>query len=155
MQNALLKWYNFYIMEESQLIRLDLRAPLEYAEASGLDPFCCIETEDGVQESLFCFDVDTEQARRIDPDADHFLGKLVFSGRGAHEKGNLPAVRLATGLYLFTQRRRVVNREEYIYLAIEQQKDGMWERLHLENRLYIRRLFEDSSPVTQLFRPYV
>ena len=155
MQIALMKWYNFLkIMEESPLVRLDLRAPLEYAEVKGLDPFGCSIAEDYKQESLFCFELDVEQVGRIDPEAGLFLGKLIFSGRGNNESGNPSTVRLTAGLYLFTQRRRLVNREECIYLAIEQQKDGLWERLQLENRLYIRRLFEDSSPVTQLFRPY-
>jgi hypothetical protein len=39
-------------------------------------------------------------------------------------------------------------------MAIEQQKDGLWERLKPGNRLYLRILSEDGSPVTQLFRPY-
>jgi hypothetical protein len=39
-------------------------------------------------------------------------------------------------------------------MAIEQQKDGLWEQLRLGNHLYIRYLFEDGSPVTQVFRPY-
>ena len=136
------------------MLRLDLRAPLEYAEDAGLDPFSYAAAEGGVQESLFCFELDKEQAGRIDPDAGLFLGELVFSGGGNNEPGNPSTVRLAAGLYLFTQRRRTLNREECIYLAIEQQKDGLWEKLRLESRLYIRRLFEDSSPVTQLFRPY-
>jgi len=58
-------------------------------------------------------------------------------------------------LYLFAQRRGTLDRGECIGMAIEQQKDGMWERLWLTDRLYIRYLFEDGNFVTQIFRPYL
>jgi hypothetical protein len=136
------------IMEETPLLRLDLRAPLLYAEAPGLDPFNCPVSGD---EYLFCFELDTDQAASIEPAADCFLRGLVFSGRKNGGRGErlLPA-----GLYLFTQRRKALCREEIIDMALEQQKDGLWERLKPGTRLYLRFLSEDSSPVTQLFRPY-
>jgi hypothetical protein len=136
---------------ESPLVRLDLRAPLEYEKAPELAPFCCPPDYAHVPELLFCFELDQKQAGRIDPQEDHFLGKLVFAGKG---KNGPDTVRLPAGLYLFDQRRGVLKREECIVMAIEQHKDGLWERLHLENLLYIRHLFEDGSPVTQIFRPY-
>jgi hypothetical protein len=78
------------------------------------------------------------------------LERLIFSGQGDGTKGE---VCLPASLYLFTQKRKILDRGECIYTAIEQQKDGLWERLRLGNRLYIRYLFEDGSAVTQLFRP--
>jgi hypothetical protein len=139
------------IMEESPLVRLDLRAPLEYEEAPGLAPFTNPPADEAAPELLFCFELDREQAGRIDPEADRFLGELVFSGKGNGQQGE---VQLPAGLYVFAQQRRALNQEGCVNMAIEQQKDGMWERLHLESRLYIRCLFEDGSPVTQLFRSY-
>jgi len=144
------------IMEESPLVRLDLRAPLEYEEAPGLAPFTSPPADEAAPELLFCFELDREQANRIDPEPDRFLGELIFSGKGVGKQGK---IRLPAGLYVFAQQRRTegsraLNREECVSMAIEQQKDGMWERLHLEDRLYIRYLFEDGSSVTQLFRPY-
>ena len=138
-------------MEESPLVRLDLRAPLEYEVAPGLDPFASLPADDAAPELLFCFELDREQAGRIDPEAGRFLGELVFSGKGDGARGK---VQLPAGLYVFAQERRTLSREECVSMAIEQQKDGMWERLRLEPRLYIRCLFEDGSPVVQLFRPY-
>jgi hypothetical protein len=132
-------------------MHLDLRAPLEYEEAPELVPFNCPPADTHAPELLFCFELDREQAGRIDPQEDHFLGELVFSGKEKNESGN---VQLPAGLYLFAQQRGVLNREECIVMAIEQHKDGLWERLRLENLLYIRHLFEDGSPVTQIFRPY-
>ncbi|MCL2269941.1 MAG: hypothetical protein FWC24_01225 [Treponema sp.] len=134
---------------ETSTVHMDLRAPLEYEEAPGLDPFMCPVGE-AQTELLFCFELNGEQAGRIDPEADCFLGELVFSGKRNDIQGK---VRLSAGLYLFTQQRRTLNREECISAAIEQQQEGLWERAHPENRLYIRRLYEDGSPVTQLFRP--
>jgi hypothetical protein len=137
-------------MEESPLVHLDLRAPLEYEEAPELIPFnCSLPTNELARELLFCFELNPEQAKRIDPETDQFLGELVFAGKSGNGKLQLPA-----GLYLFVQERTALNRDECIHLAIEQQKDGLWEQLCLGNRLYIRCLFEDGSPVTQILRPY-
>jgi hypothetical protein len=139
-------------MAESSLVHLDLRAPLEYETAPEFVPFNgLIPADTHAPELLFCFELYQEQAGRIDPQKDHFLGELVFSGKGRNGQGN---IRLPAGRYLFTQRRGVLNREEFIAMAVEQQKDGLWERLRLENILYLRLLFEDGSPVTQIFRPY-
>ncbi|MDR2718231.1 MAG: hypothetical protein LBB89_09235 [Treponema sp.] len=139
-------------MEESSPIHLDLRAPLEYAEAPGLIPFECLPPADeAAQELLFCFELNHEQAGRIDPDADSFLGEIAFSGKGTDGRRK---VQLPAGLYLFAQQRRMLDRGECIGMAIEQQQDGLWERLRLGDRLYIRYLFEDGSPVTQIFRTY-
>ena len=133
------------------LLRLKLCAPLEYFSAPELDFFAGpFVQNDSAPELLFCFEIEREQGGHIDPQADGFLGRPVFSGRGDGKEGEhcLPA-----GLYLFVQKRKALGPEECISMAIEQQKDGLWERLQLENRLYIRYLFEDHSPVTQFFRP--
>jgi hypothetical protein len=133
-------------------VHLDLRTSLEYETAPEIVPFDgLIPADTHAPELLFCFELEREQAGRIDPQEDHFLGELVFSGKGT---SGPDTVRLPAGLYLFAQQRGALNREECIAMAIEQQKDGLWERLHLKNLLYIRRLFEDGNPVTQIFRPY-
>jgi hypothetical protein len=36
---------------------------------------------------------------------------------------------------------------------MELQKEGLWIRLELEDRVYIRTLQEDGAQVTQLLRP--
>jgi len=139
--------------ESPPLVRLDLRAPLLYTETQGLDAFDC-RGEDAL-EFLFCFELDQEQSQSIEPHPENFLGRLVFSGKNVQnqqdKQGNpeLPA-----GLYLFAQRRGVIGRDECIALAIEQQKDGLWEKIKLGTRLFIRYLYEDGSQVIQLFRPF-
>jgi len=139
------------------LIHLHLRAPLEYTEAP-LVPFAKLfPAGDETQEFLFCFELNQEQAIRIDPKPAFFPGELIFAGKRNIQQGDGAAEgkrQLPEGLYAFVQERRELDRAECIAMAIEQQKDALWERLRLENWLYIRYLFEDGSPVTQFFRPY-
>jgi hypothetical protein len=138
-------------MEESFARRLDLRAPLEYVRAPDSDPFTPAGTPG---DRLFCFALDPVQCRSIEPDRG-LLGGLIFAGQDSSSaaRGEPSAAReLPAGNYLFIQRRESLGREACIDLAIEQQKDGLWERLRLADCLYVRFLFEDGGPVTQLFR---
>jgi hypothetical protein len=142
-------------MDESPAIRLDLRAPLLYAEAPGLEPFVYQAGE--ARELLFCFALDPGERGSIEPDRERLLGNLVFAGRATDPapltENAAGLVRLPAGIYLFAQKREALDREACIDLAVEQQKDGLWERLNPGERLYVRYLFEDKKPVTQLFRP--
>jgi len=140
-------------MEYSPLMNLYLRAPLIFLKSDVL-PSEFRENE----EILLCYDLNPAQSRSIEPDRELLLGSLVFAGRKIGDSGPLQeeTVELPAGNYLFTQRRggqiSPVNTEEWLDMAIEQQKDGLWERYRPENRLFVRLLFEDGSPVTQLFR---
>jgi hypothetical protein len=96
------------------------------------------------------------------------LGPLIFAGR--HEETTTPfgqqhggsrRLELPAGNYLFAQERRegnglraTLDRNEFVEMAIEVQKDGLWERLAPADRLYLRYLFEDGRAVSQVFRPY-
>jgi hypothetical protein len=111
------------------------------------------------EEILLCYELNPVQSLSIEPDRDHFLGNLVFVGlkppvtsNGCTQENNV--VSLPQGNYLFTQRRgeAVLSKDEWLDLAIEQQKDGLWEREKLKNLLYIRFLNEDGAFVTQIFR---
>jgi hypothetical protein len=143
-------------MDESTLIRLDLRASLVFDKMPGLEPF---PAEGDGSERLFCFGLDPAQARSIEPDREQLLGGLLFAGRAEKENaentagGKAGAVRLPAGIYLFAQWRDAPDRDTCLEMAIEQQKDGLWERHELEPTLYVRCLFEDGKPVTQIFRP--
>jgi hypothetical protein len=137
--------------ETPPLVRLDLRAPLLYTETPGLNAFNCPPPSEEATEFLFCFELDQEQSQSIEPDPEKFLEGLVFSGTNVQNQ-NKGDLELPAGLYLFAQRRGVIGRTECIAMAIEQQKDGLWERIKLGNRLFLRLLYEDGSPVTQIFR---
>ncbi|MDR1318480.1 MAG: hypothetical protein LBJ90_02560 [Treponema sp.] len=145
-------------MDESTLMHLDLRASLVFAKAPDIEPFPAAAEEDG-SERLFCFGLDPEQARSIEPDREQLLGSLLFAGLAEGGKteegaaGNVPVIRLPAGIYLFAQRRDAPDRNICLDMVIEQQKDGLWERHELEPTLYVRYFFEDGKPVTQIFRP--
>jgi hypothetical protein len=149
-------------MNEPGLMRLELCSPLVYVSKPELKPFSCTEERDQDAfpfcEQLFCFELDKQQSRDIEPDREHFLGRLLFAGLGqidnvAEASQTGESVILPSGLYLFSQKRQALDREACIDMAIEQQKDGLWERFALAGLLYIRYLFEDARPVTQIFRP--
>jgi hypothetical protein len=158
------------VMDEPRLLRLELRAPLVYREDPALQPFeaaASPETEPAADpgETIFLFELDAAQGLSIEPDPARLLGPLVFSGRpaaegaeakpgGAEPGGPGPRRELPAGRYLFAQERRLLNREECIEMAMEVQKDGLWERLRPEPRLYLRFLTEDGRTVSQVFRPY-
>jgi len=135
-------------------MKLKLCAPLFY-ESTGNLP--CEFPENA--EFLFCYGLNSAQSRSIEPERGLFLDNLLFSARKTADSGVNPAgtVQLPAGNYLFAQYRRsgppAFNSEEWLDLAIEQQKDGLWERHKLESMVYIRYLYEDGGFATQLFRP--
>jgi len=104
-------------------------------------------------EFLLCFDINPTQSRSIEPVPDQFLDNLIFTGQKSPD--NLQQeVSLPQGKYIFLQHRGTAPLEQYEWLdlAIEQQKDGLWERHKLGNILYVRYLHEDDMFVTQVFR---
>jgi hypothetical protein len=116
-----------------------------------------------MEERLFCFAIDEAQSQCIEPDAGLFLGPLRAAGwvtsnsgaeAGSPAAGGGETVELPGGRYLFAQNREALDKDAVIALAIEVQKDGLWERLRLEAYFYVRYLYEDGAVVTQVFRPY-
>jgi hypothetical protein len=144
---------------EPRFFRLELLAPLIYAEDQEPEPFGYAAGEPGPsglaagEERIFLFEIDPAQGCNIEPDPDLFLGPLVFSGRLKGENHSGRVRELPAGRYLFAQEKRLLSREDGIALAIEVQKDGLWERLYPEPWLYFRYLFEDGRNITQVFRP--
>ena len=149
-------------MGQTPLTLLNLCTPLEYIKSVCQDPSLLKYEKLENEEILLCYEVNPVQGCSIEPERDYFLGKLLFIGQklsesqneGTNEKERNNLVLLPQGTYLFTQCRSeaVLSRDEWLDLAIEQQKDGLWERNKLLNLLYIRFLFEDGSFVTQVFR---
>jgi len=139
-------------MEHTLLTLLNLCTPLQYVriESQG--------TPSAEGETLLCYEINPVQGGSIEPDRDRFLGKLLFAGEKTAETPGGGAekeiVSLPKGDYLFMQCRSgaVLTPDEWLDLAIEQQKDGLWERNKPGNLLYIRFLFEDGAFVTQVFR---
>jgi len=148
----------------TSLICLDLRAPLSYKKID------CRESDVSEihpdlpenEEILLCYEINPAQSGNIEPDREQFLGSLAFFGKKADDETSeeiniIKTAVLPAGNYLFNQCRaeKTLNKDEWLDIAIEQQKDGLWERQKLKDLLYIRFLCEDSSYVTQVFRPII
>jgi hypothetical protein len=156
-----------------EIIRLNLLQPLLYYADSESNPW---EAKDS-SERLFCFELELSQALEFQPDKKNFPGSLVFAGKAlggrdaavptaladerkafVHAENpqgcGFSALELPAGVYLFTQVREILAQDEIINLAIEVQNEGLWQRLKLNSRYYLRFLSEDGRPVTQIFRPY-
>jgi hypothetical protein len=146
-------------METPRLTKLELLAPLIYTEDQTLRAFehsGAPHDPAAGEDRLFCFETGAGQGNSIEPDPELFLGALIFSA-GTAKNADAAGKRreLPVGNYLFAQERRILSRDECIYMAIEVQKDGLWERLEPAPRLYLRFLTEDGRGVSQVFRPYM
>jgi hypothetical protein len=97
------------------------------------------------EDKIHCYELNPDQSRNIEPDREMLL------------KGKVNSALLPIGQYLFTQRRceAYLGGEDWLDMAVEQQKDGLWERNKLGNLLYVRFLHEDGAFVTQLFRTLI
>ncbi|MDR1838993.1 MAG: hypothetical protein LBQ93_05335 [Treponema sp.] len=134
------------------LIQLDLCAPLFFSKIEDM-PSEIGEND----EYLLIYELNPEQSRSIEPVRELFLGPMIFTGRKIDLllADTAQTFVLPAGKYLFTQcrsKRNILQPDEWFDMAIEQQKDGLWERHKLESRLYVRFLFEDGEFVSQLFR---
>jgi hypothetical protein len=118
-----------------------------------IDPFS-YHVEMG--EMLFHFELEPNQSRSIEPDGEVLLSALIAGGRAAGPEEISPekALVLPRGTYLFSQVKEILGRQDIISLAVEVQKEGLWQRLLPGKELYLRYLFEDRRGVTQVFRPY-
>ena len=153
-------------------MKLELRTSITYFQnlAQGLqthsfpcDGLAFAEKIKENKEVLFCFEINPKESRNFEPNREQLLGNLVFTGqkviensshRGTEGQKELKDAMLPAGQYLFVQHRgeTALDREEWLDMAIEQQKDGLWERNKPGNLLYVRYLYEDGAIVTQLFR---
>jgi hypothetical protein len=142
------------ILMNIEIMRLNLISPLYYAGMNDAEPFGRRETG---RDELFCFELNENQYLSFEPLKDELLGKLIFHGNAVtpvEAETNESIFCLPQGDYLFAQKREIVSREEIIALAVEIQSEGLWQRLLPGKKLYLRYLFEDGLPVTQLFRPF-
>jgi len=153
-------------MEITHLMKLELRTPLFYTKMDYINDDTCLNLTK-YDDIIICCELNPEQSKKIEPDQGQFLGSILFYGRkiensttkeeeeliyGASTENQVAA--LPQGSYLFAQQRsaQALSRDEWLDMAIEQQKDGLWERNKLGNLLYVRYLYEDGEFVTQLFR---
>jgi hypothetical protein len=139
-----------FVMGNFSILKLHLEAPLYFKRTEALDPF----GYDPIRgEAVFHFAVNPAQCRSIEPDAETYLGELL--GAGVVAEAAVPGaegLELERDTYLFTQIRALPNREEIIDMAVEVQKEGLWEEYPMAPGFYLRYVFEEGAPVTQIFR---
>lgn|GEM_PF-549903 len=149
-----------------------LLTPIKYLKTNKKDPFnnYQVDNNQGNCESIYCFEIDQSQSGAFEPDKNSLPGTLVFAGSAiagsaliesdligsAFKKPETaePVIELPQGNYLFCQARDIIGREKIIDLMADVQQEGLWQRLVLHNRCYLRFLYEDGSTVTQILRPY-
>lgn len=135
------------------IIRLNLYTSLFYSKDMELKPF---EHTDLLGEKVFHFEINPAQSLSMEPEKEHYLGNLLCGGildPQASPAKEPEIFELPVGEYMFAQVREILNQDAFIGMAMEVQKEGLWKRLSLEDRLYLRYLFEDGKGVTQIFRP--
>jgi len=118
-----------------EILRLNLGSPLFFNPNS--------KTLEPNTELLFIYELDESQYQCFEPDMEKFIQRSIIN-----DDLILPA-----GDYIFTQKKENLSMEGTIKLAVEMQAEGLWQRLKPGRYLYVRKLFEDGSIVTQLFRP--
>jgi hypothetical protein len=112
--------------------------------SSGLEPF---------PEMLFHFRINPSRAFVIDAGGEDYLGPLIAAGKAVEPNGAKDGLELPAGEYFFTQIREKSDKETFVEMALELQKEGLWERLPLGETVYFRTLWEDGAPVSQVLRP--
>jgi hypothetical protein len=138
-------------MRDFSVKKLTLVSPLKYVRDDSLRPF----TSDGGQgEFLFVFAQESA-----------FPGSLVAAGAildgedldagetGEHRAGQREYLELPAGTYLFAQIRGAADREALIDMMVQVRQEGLRQGFVLDERLYLRYLWEEGQPVAQVFRP--
>jgi hypothetical protein len=134
------------------LHRLRLLSPLRYPADESQDPF---GPAGPGEEVLACFSINPSQQFSIEPAGENYLGELIAAGKreAASPENPAPFLELPAGDYFFAQIRDAADRPAVTGMALELQKEALWQRCKPEPRLYLRRLYAEGGPVTQLFRP--
>ncbi|MDR3325278.1 MAG: hypothetical protein LBS82_04770 [Spirochaetaceae bacterium] len=126
----------------ANVMRLELYRPISYVRDDALDPFnvaaSAVASAEG--ELLFCF--------QAEPLELQCAGFELYDGE-IHEEVALPA-----GRYCFAQERELLARRAIADMAAEIRRFAAGDGCELENKLYLRYLFEDGKIVTQLFHPH-
>jgi hypothetical protein len=100
-------------------------------------------------EMLIHFRINRSGAFAVETDGKDYLESPISAGQ-ADTNGSLE---LPAGEYFFTQVREKLDTGAFIELALELQKEGLWERVRLKETVYFRTLWEDGARVSQVLRP--
>lgn len=135
-------------MQNLNYFSLDLRKILQYTK-TGIPPF---SFPDEAEEVLMLFEIDEKNGKSIEPDTADLLGSPLWVGVMKKDGSGGASLELPLGKYFFAQVREILDEKGCTELVVEVQKEGLWERKILGNKVYLRYLYEHGSPVTQAFR---
>ena len=103
-----------------------------------------------IYENITCYTLHPAEAVSIEPNP------LSFFACGPEEAKVLEA----SEYYVTQIQKENLMKDELLYAAFELQKEALWSRCKLNNKLYLRKLetisaenHSDNTPVIQLWRP--
>ena len=98
-----------------------------------------------VYEKIFLYFLNPNEANNIDPDIKNYF----------IDKAEEVSVMETSQYYVVQIQRDNLTNNELLDTAVELQKEALWSRLKLENKLYLRKITEDNSSKVQLWRPII
>jgi hypothetical protein len=142
-------------MSANSITRLDLRERLIFYSSTNFFALPKKQAElEKFEEIVFCIKLKETAFMDFSVQYDQFFKKLIFCGCKKYDIQNQQKiVEIPCGLYLFSQQNQFFHKDDCILEAIEQQKNGLWEKFKLNDILYIRYLLEKENWITQFFRP--
>ena len=98
-----------------------------------------------INEKLTCYILNSQEAMSIEPDTNNYF----------INKSEELMVMEASEYYVTQIKKNKIEEQELLDAALELQKEALWNRCKLEDKLYLRKLFEDNFHVVQLWRPII
>ena len=98
-----------------------------------------------INEKLFCYTLNSKEAMNIEPDTNNY-----FTGEAEEV-----TVLEASEYYVVQFQKNGLEGQELLDTAVELQKEALWNRYKLENKLYLRKFTGDNSLKIQLWRPII
>jgi hypothetical protein len=127
-------------------MRLELYRAVSYVRDRSLDPFSVESVKETDGEMLFLFAPDAG-----DGAGREYFARLLGAGFELYDGEIHDEIELPAGHYYFTQERALLKKDAIIKMAGAIEEFAGNEKRKLENKLYLRYVYEDGSAVTQIF----
>ena len=101
--------------------------------------------KEALSEKIFLYTLNPNEAKKIDPDTKNY-----FIGRAEEV-----SVMETSQYYVVQFWRDNLTQSELLDAAVELQKEALWNRLKLNDKLYLRAITGDGVSKVQLWRPVI
>jgi hypothetical protein len=132
---------------------LELYRPLTYVKDNSLEPFAIESVKEVDGELLFVFGLDAERVK--DGGGNEYFTRLLEAGFELYDGDIHDEITMPRGKYYFTQERALLKKDAVAAMAGAVEEFAGSDGRKLENKFYLRYVYEDGSAVTQLFWPVV